>query len=363
MKLLEAYQQFIEWRGLKRKSRTINGDVTHLAHFCLYMRDPEMNVEDISLEHCMAWLVLFRRLNFDENTVQKKAIALKLLFDFLKDRDVKVFNPDLIPIPRKTFKFPRVATEEEYRKLLAVIPDHGTGSDFKGYTHVRNKAIITLLWESGARNGEIASLRLEDIDLNRMSARIKTEKSRGTVPYREIFWREEANQALAGWLVKREELAQEIPLADPKILFFGIKGGHKNCPGKGKILQVNFISEILRKYSNKAGLAIPLNPHSCRHHFGRELARKDTNAYGIASLLGHANIQSSFIYTQLFGNDREELYRNKMDQKEVKPPVPGNGNGHANGHANGNGNANGHAKPPGNGIVYIAKNGHANGKL
>ncbi len=295
--------------------------------------------------------------------VQKKAIALKLLFDFLKDRDVKVFNPDLIPIPRKTFKFPRVATEEEYRKLLAVIPDHGTGSDFKGYTHVRNKAIITLLWESGARNGEIASLRLEDIDLNRMSARIKTEKSRGTVPYREIFWREEANQALAEWLIKREELAQEIPLADPKILFFGIKGGHKNCPGKGKILQVNFISEILRKYSNKAGLAIPLNPHSCRHHFGRELARKDTNAYGIASLLGHANSQSSFIYTQLFGNDREELYRNKMDQKEVKPPVPGNGNGHANGHANGNGDANGHAKPPGNGIVYIAKNGHANGKL
>ena len=336
MKLLDAYEQFIDWRELKRKPRTINGDVTHLAHFCLYMRDPDTLVENITLEDCMAWLGLFRKLQFDENTIIKKAIALKLLFDFLKDRDIKVFNPDLIPIPRKTFKFPRVATEVEYRKLLAIIPDHG-------YTHIRNKAIIKLLWESGARNGEIAAISIDDIDLNRMSARIKTEKSRGTVPYREIFWRQEANVALMDWLVEREKLANEIPLADPKILFFGIKGGHKNCPGKGKRLQVSFVSEILRKYSNKAGLAIPLNPHSCRHHFGRELARKDTNAYGIASLLGHANIQSSFIYTQLFGNDREELYRNKMTENGKE--VIANGNGHIKGNGKiGNGKVEGNGK-------------------
>lgn len=336
MRLLEAYEQFIEWRGLKRKARTINGDVTHLAHFCIYMRNTDMLVEDITLEDCMAWLGLFRKIGFDENTVIKKAIALRLLFEFLQARGIKIVNPDLIPIPRRTFKFPRVAKEEEYRKLLSAIPDHGTSEGGRaGYNHIRNRAIITLLWESGARNGEIASLSIDDIDLNRRSARIKTEKSRGTVPYREIFWREEANQALAEWLVEREKLAQEIPLADSKILFFGIKGGHKNCPGKGRKLQVNFISEILRKYSNKAGLVIPLNPHSCRHHFGRELARKDTNAYGIASLLGHANIQSSFIYTQLFGNDREELYRNKMSEDTKEVVASGNGHVLGNGHANG----------------------------
>lgn len=311
------------------------------------MRSPDIEVGSIVLGDCIAFLKLYRELGFDENTIIKKALALKLLFEFLKNRDYKVLNPEIIPVPKRQFRFPRVAEEWEYKKLLSIIPD-------EGYTHIRNKAIIKLLWESGARNGEIASLSMDDINLVKMSARIKTEKSRGTIPFREIFWREEANNAINAWLIEREKLAQEIPLADPKILFFGIKGGHKNCPGKGRKLQHNFISEILRKYSNKAGLPVPLNPHSCRHHFGRELAQKDANTYAIASLLGHANVQSSYPYTMLFGKDREKIYRDKMD----------NGNYHSNG--NGNGNGNGHYVGNGNGHAHINGNGIAsskNGKL
>ena len=343
MRLIDAYLQFIEWRELKRGQRTINGDISHLAQFCLYMRDPNIDVGSIVLEDCMAFLKLFRELGFDENTIIKKALALKLLFEFLRNRDYKVLNPEIIPVPKRLFRFPRVAEEWEYKKLLSIIPE-------EGYTHIRNKAIIKLLWESGARNGEIASLSLDDIDLVKMSARIKTEKSRGTIPFREIFWREDANNALKNWIVERDKLAEEIPLADPMILFFGIKGGHKNCPSKGKKLQHNFISEILRKYSNKAGLPISLNPHSCRHHFGRELAQKDANTYAIASLLGHANVQSSYPYTMLFGKDRERVYRDKMDNGNVH--VSGNGNGHyvGNGHSHSNGQA------------HINGNGHANGK-
>lgn len=311
MTIQEAFDQFVEWRGLKSKPRTINGYATHIMHFCIYLRDPLFEVEHITLDDCICWLQLMRTLGFDENTLQKKAISIKLLFEFLRRKQIDIqFDPDLIPIPKRLFRFPRVATEEGYRKLLSVIPDQGKCRPC--YWHVRNKAMIMMLWESGIRNGEMASLGIDDIDTQRMSARIKTEKSRGTIPFREIFWRKETNEALKKWLTAREQLMQEFKIEDSNALFFGLKGGHGSKYGKGKKLEVNVISEVLRKYSNKAGLKIPINPHSLRHHFGRELGRKGANAFQIASMLGHANVASSYPYTMLFGKDREELYREKM---------------------------------------------------
>lgn len=310
MELQQAMQKFIEWRGLKSKRRTINGYVSHLTHFCIFLRDLEMDVQDITLDVCVEWLKIFRTLGFDDNTIQKKAIALKLFFEFLQIQGFNVIAPELVPIPRKVFKFPRVAEEAEYQRILSVIPDKGKYG--KCYWHVRNKAIVMLLWDTGARNGEILSLNTEDTDTERMAAKIHTEKSRGTVPFREIFWKEEANESLNIWLREREKLARDIEFQEPNAIFVGIKGGNTNCPGKGRRLQGNFVSEILRKYSNKAGLEIPLNPHSCRHRFGRDLAKQGKNAFAISSLLGHARVESSYPYTMLFGKDREELYREAM---------------------------------------------------
>lgn len=305
MDIITALDKYIEWRNLKRKSRTVNGDISHLTHFFIFLRNLEMSVEDISLNDCMGWLGILRKLWFDDNTVIKKAIAIKKFFEFLEDCNFNVVNPRLIPVPRKVYRFPRVAEEQEYKKILSVIPDDS-------YAHIRNRAIIMMLWDTGARNGEILSLNLEYIDTERMAAKIHTEKSRGVIPFREIFWKQETNEALKRWLTERAKLEKKIELKDPDAVFIGIKGGHVNCPGKGRRLQVNFASEILRKYSNKAGLEIPLNPHSCRHHFGRELAQKEKNAFIISSLMGHARVESSYPYTMLFGKDREKLYRETM---------------------------------------------------
>jgi len=100
------------------------------------------------------------------------------------------------------------------------------------------------------------------------SARIKTEKSRGELPYREIFWSNETNEQLKKWVVVREKFIATMELEEPKAVFFGIKAGSgaSNYSAKGKRLQVNYVSELFRKYSNRANLPI-INPHSFRHLF------------------------------------------------------------------------------------------------
>ena len=309
MKLNDAINLYLGSRHQTRKAKTCTMDFMHLSDFMFYMRDVDREVESITLEECESWLALVKELGYDDNTRIKKALALKLFFEHLFHRRIQVgFDSDLIPIPRKVFKFPRVATEDQYKRLLAAVKDEGKCGEIT-YA-VRDKAVIMLIHDTGARNGEIASLDMDDIDLGRKSARIKTEKSRGELPYREIFWSNETNEQLKKWVKVRERFIATMELEEPKAVFFGIKAGSgaSNYSAKGKRLQVNYVSELFRKYSNRANLPI-INPHSFRHLFGRDLAKKKANNFVISSMMGHARVESSYPYTMLFGKDREEAYR------------------------------------------------------
>jgi site-specific recombinase XerD len=209
MKLNNAISLYLESRHQSRKSRTVSQDFSTLSHFLFYLRDPNREVESITLEDCEQWLALVRQLGYDDNTRIKKALGIKLFFEHMFKRRIPVsFDPDLIPVPRKVFKFPRVATEDQYERLLAAVQDEGKCGEIT-YA-VRDRAIIMLIHDTGARNGEIVSLDMDDIDLERKSARIKTEKSRGDVPYREIFWSREANEQLKKWVAVRERFSAKM---------------------------------------------------------------------------------------------------------------------------------------------------------
>ncbi len=301
MTLLNAFQQFIEWRKLNRKSSTINGNISHLAHFCLFMNDIEMNVDKITFDDCIKWLKVTRLLGFDENTLQKKAIAIKLFFQFLKDSNVPIqVEPNLIPIPEKNFKLPKVATEEQYQKLLQFIP-----IDSNAYQNSRNRTLLMMLHDSGVRSGEIVSLDMENLNLKKQSAEIKTEKSRGIIPFREIFWTRKTNEQLKDWLKQRKIILEKYNIEEKNMpaVFIGIR------KGQVKRLESQSVSDILLKYSRRAGLETTINPHSLRHLFGRDMAKKNANNYVIASMMGHSKIESSYPYTMLFGRDREKMYR------------------------------------------------------
>ena len=149
-----------------------------------------------------------------------------------------------------------------------------------------------------------------------MSAGINTKKSRGLIPFREIFWTQETNEVLKKWLACRSELAKTFDLIDKEAVFIGVKARGV----KGRRMAVSYVSEIFRKYSNKAGLEFPAaatNPHSQRHLLGRDMAMNKENDYAIASILGHARVQSSYPYTMLFGKNREDVYRRVREGHRV----------------------------------------------
>src|ERR1041385_4442802 len=218
MKLHEAIKEFVELKKLKghRSGKTAVRYESALRIFCLCMQNP--NLEDIEFQHVMWYLNELEQLGWKPNGINLIGLALRKFFEFCTLRKYPVaFNEVLIPLKEKTFNIPRVTGIDTFKKLLAQIPE-GTNDSH----HLRNRAILLLLWDTGVRTGELMSLDISDLDLSGRTALIKTEKSRGRRPVRQIFWTEETHKHILRWLDKLKELKKQFTFADNDALFVSI---------------------------------------------------------------------------------------------------------------------------------------------
>ncbi len=295
MRFSDAIDQFTKWKQINVTQATINGYSLDLRGFCLYMRNPE--IESVTIEHIIEYFDLMRTLGWKWNGFLTKSIALRKFFEFYGKQNYKVLNHLLIPIPRREYRPPRVVSEADHLKLLSVIP-----RETKDHRHIRNLAIVNLLWDTGARVGELVSLNVGDLNFKENCAVIKTEKSRGIRPYRQIFWEPKTTKSLQEWIKRRHELEALHKFADPDALFVGCLRWQI-----GKRLTNGAVGIFLRHYSARAEIET-INAHSYRHRFGLELAKQGANNSVISNLLGHASLTSSFRYTMMRDNQLAEEY-------------------------------------------------------
>jgi len=291
MRFSDAIPKFTTWRTFKVKPGTVRGYDRELRNFCLFLRNPE--IENISVSDVMEYLNGMQFLGWERNSFITKCTALRKFFEFFRLQGFKVLDQNLIPLPAKEFRIPRVATEESYKKLLAVIPRNNDPR------HIRNRAIVNLLWDTGARNGEVVSLNVEDVDRSRMRAVIKTEKSRGRRPLREIFWTHDTNENLGKWLERRGGM----PSKDPEALFICASSWNV-----GERLTIKGVGEMLRRYCNRAKVPY-MNAHSFRHHMGHDVIKKGGSSSDVMNILGHSTLASSTVYTMMTDKELEERYR------------------------------------------------------
>lgn len=292
----EAINEFSNWRRFKVKGNTVKGYDRELRNFCLFLRNPE--IIRITITDVMDYLNGIVELGWDQNSLLPRCMALRKFFEFMRLRGFTTLNEELIPIPRKQYKIPRVADEENYQKLVNFIP-----AESRDPRHIRNLAIVNLLWDTGARNGEVCALEISDIDTENKKALIRTEKNRGSRPFREIFWTEKTNNHLISWMKKRNELNKKTIFEEPEALFVSIAGDKA-----GKRFTIKGLGEMLRRYSNRAQIPY-MNAHSFRHHMGHDIIHQGGSTADVMNILGHATVASSSIYTMMTNRELETRYR------------------------------------------------------
>lgn len=292
----EAIPKFTAWKQYASKQKTAYTYAVSIKQFALFMRNTQ--IEDITYEDVITFLNTMSDLGWDRNSYLGKCMALRKFFEFFNKQQIKVLDYQLIPIPDREYRFPKALSDDDVKTLLSGLPYN------KNDLHIlRNRAIIYLLWNCGMRVGELVSLNVKDIDLTNKKAVIRTEKSKGLRPVRQIMWTDECNEHLREWIKARQKIVPKIKRGDEDALFVSTM-----TVNQGRRLLNSGVEEVLRKLSEVSGLGFNCNPHRFRHAFGRDLAKKGANNSVISSLMGHASLQSSYVYTIMDDKMLEEQY-------------------------------------------------------
>jgi integrase/recombinase XerD len=178
------------------------------------------------------------------------------------------------------YELPSILFKAHSAKLPTVMSPEEVMAIINSIDNTKHRAIISLLYSTGMRLSEVASLKLADIDSKAM--RIKVVSGKGDKDRFTILSESMLLELRAYWLVYR-----------PSVYLF-------NGPEKGKKYTARSIQHILGKALIRVGLAGKhYTIHTFRHSFATHLLNQGTDLLTIKALLGHANMAQTMQYLHL----------------------------------------------------------------
>ena len=219
-------------------------------------------------------------------TVSRCIASLKCLYAFLSIRQIIAENPSTKLVPDKgEHKLPQILTSQEVDLLL----EQPECIDAKGY---RDKAMLELLYATGIRVTELINLDITDINLAAGVIRCRTRDKERLIPMYA-----KAVKALSDYVTLVRP--QMIALPDEPSLFVNVNGERMSRQGFWK---------IIKYYQKKANIEKDITPHTLRHSFAAHLLENGADIHAIQEMLGHADISSTQVYTQLVKKQLKDVY-------------------------------------------------------
>jgi integrase/recombinase XerC len=208
------------------------------------------------------------------------AAAVKTLFRFLFQRGYLLGDPSgPLGYPRREQRLPRgVLSREECRRLVESV---------KGTTPPaqRNRAILETFYGTGIRAGELARLKVTDVDTEDRVLRVILGKG---AKDRNVPLTRAAAEAIEAWLVHGRPRVRGA--ARTPWLFLALRGGRTYA---------DLLNDIVHSAAKAAGIEKPVTCHTLRHSMATHLLKGGADIRHIQALLGHASLQSTERYTHV----------------------------------------------------------------
>jgi integrase/recombinase XerC len=233
--------------------------------------EPE-KITSIDLREYQSWMRNVR--NLKPNTVNRRMKALKSWLSWCVKEGLAPRLPDFprgVPEARGA---PEALDRAEVNRLLREVEKEG---------NARDAALVRLMLSCGLRVSEAVSLRLEDVDIGERRGVITVRSGKGG-KYREVPVPPAARKALREWLAVRGKKHPRSPW-----LFPGVADEKHLTPGAAW--------RVVKKYAWKARIP-DLHPHTLRHTCATNMLRAGANLVEVASVLGHARLDTTAVYTK-----------------------------------------------------------------
>ena len=233
-----------------------------------------------------AYIVNLRSMGKSVSTVSRAISSIKNFYAFLMAEKIIDKNPSVVLVPDKSaHKLPQILSSKEVDLLLA----QPRCVDAKGY---RDKAMLELLYATGIRVSELISLDVRDVSL---AAGIVTCHGRDRDRVIPLYTK--AVKALTEYI----EFIRPQMIATPNesALFVNVNGERMSRQGFWK---------LIKSYQVKAGIEKTITPHTLRHSFAAHLLENGADLRAIQEMMGHADISSTQVYSQLVKSHLKEVY-------------------------------------------------------
>lgn len=274
-------------KGLAKNTLDAYGrDLAGLADFLLGQRVTQWR--EVDANHIRAYVSHLRGRGLGAKSVARHVVTLRRLLRFLQQENVLDESPmpQLLPAPGQR-KLPQTLSAADIQSLL-------NQPDANQPLGARDQAMFELLYATGLRVSELVLLQTQQVNFNGSYVIVKGKGAKvRAVPF--------GNYA-------REKLSEFMSSARPRLLK-GKTSPYVFTNRSGKPLSRQGFWKLIRRYALSAGLDKRVTPHTLRHSFATHLLEGGADLRSVQTMLGHADISTTQIYTHVDGARLKKVHR------------------------------------------------------
>lgn len=289
--------RFMEWSATmnysKDTTRTRGHSIRRFIVWCDERGlDGPQDVTSSVLERYRRHIFHYRKANgqpLSFSTQHTQLAPLKAFFKWLNKENYILYNP------ASDFELPKVPKHLP-KNILSIeeIEDMLRQTQVYGDIGVRDRAILETFYSTGVRRGELINLKIHDVDFNR-----------GTLTIFEGKWQKDRvvpiGDRASAWVQKYMEEVRPTLVTDDD-------NGHLFLTEYGESFLKNRLTDLVKKYKKAVGIDKPGACHLFRHAMATHMLENGADIRYIQMILGHSNLSSTEIYTQVSIKKLKEVH-------------------------------------------------------
>ena len=271
-------------RGLSK--HTVEAYARDLVRFGARLAEENVSLDEVDETQVAGYLVTLSQEGLSARTQARALSSVRGFFRFLVQEGHQQRDPtELLEGPRLLRKLPDILNRDEVVRLL----DAPAGSK---PNRIRDRAMLHMMYAAGLRVSELIELDLGDVNLEEgfVSTLGKGNKRR-LVPI--------GSHARAAVVEYLAEVRPKWARPASRACF---------VTARGKTMTRQCFWGLVKKYARAAGITKPISPHKLRHSFATHLLAGGADLRSVQTMLGHADISTTQIYTHVSGDHLRKMH-------------------------------------------------------
>lgn len=305
--LKQYITQYLEYLEIEknRSQKTVENYGFYLQRFFLWAEKNKLDkVENITQEHMRNFRLWLNRLHpekpLKKSTQNYHMIALRSFLKYCSKQDIKTLAPEKIELAKNQERSVSFLEGDELERFL----EAPTQSSERDIIKKRDRAILELLFSTGLRVSELASLKRSGVNLSKDEFTVRGKGDK----YRIVFLSQRAKESIKKYLDCRKD--SFFPLFIRHDRAFSVnQRAHQEKNDSDLFLTSRSVQRLVERYAKMVGITKKVSPHTLRHSYATDLLQNGADLRSVQSLLGHASVTTTQIYTHITNQHLRDVHK------------------------------------------------------